>query len=100
VEVAFRTKKLEKCYLNHVQAAKMWGLPVARKYIQRIDMLQEASDLAEIEALPGLKCHPLEGKRTGQYAITLHDRWRLVFRLSGEEATVILVEEVNKHYGD
>ncbi len=27
-------------------------------------------------------------------------RWRLIFRLSGEKAEVIRVEEVNKHYGD
>jgi hypothetical protein len=32
--------------------------------------------------------------------VTLHDRWRLIFRLSGEKPEVIRVEEVNKHYGD
>ena len=75
-------------------------MPVARKYIQRIDFLQEASDLAEIERLPGLECHPLKGKRSGQFAVTLHDRWRLIFSLQGRQVKVVRIEEVTKHYGD
>lgn len=78
----------------------MWGPVVARKYVQRIDIMQEASDLAEIEALPGLECHPLKGERKGQFAVTLHDRWRLVFSLVGNEVKIIRIEEVTKHYGD
>jgi proteic killer suppression protein len=100
VEVAFATKKLEKCYREHAQRVKMWGLVVARKYVQRIDILQEASDLAEIEALPGLECHPLKGRRKGQFAVTLHDRWRLIFTLIGTQVKIIRIEEVTKHYGD
>jgi proteic killer suppression protein len=100
VEVAFGTKKLEKCYLNIAQGARTWGLQVARKYIQRIDILQEASDLAEVERMPGLECHPLKGKRRGQFAVTLHDRWRLAFSLQGQQVKVVRIEEVTKHYGD
>ena len=100
MEIAFATKRLEKCYLDHVQGVKMWGLPVARKYVQRIDLLQEASDLKEIEALPGLNCHPLKGKRKAQFAVMLHDRWRLIFSLAGPRVKIIRIEEVTKHYGD
>ena len=100
MDVEFATKKLEKCYLDVRQATMMWGEIIARKYIQRIALLQEASNMREVEELPGLDCHRLKGKRKGQHAVTLHDRWRLIFRLSGEKAEVIRVEEVNKHYGD
>jgi len=100
VEVAFATKKLEKCYRDHAQGVKKWGTVVARKYVQRIDIMQEALDLAEIEALPGLECHPLKGKRKGQFAVTLHDRWRLIFMLIGTQVNIIRIEEVTKHYGD
>lgn len=78
----------------------MWGPAVARKYVQRIDLLQEASGLAEIEALPGLRCHPLKGRRRGQFAVTLHDRWRLIFSLLGRQVKIVRIEEVTKHYGD
>lgn len=99
MEVVFVTKKLEKCYRNCAQGARTWGLPVARKYIQRIDLLQEALDLAEIERLPGLECHPLKGKRRGQFGVTLHDRWRLIFSLQGQQVKIVRIEEVTKHYG-
>ena len=100
MEVIFRTNRLEKCYKNYQQGCRAWGAEVAKKYIQRIDLLQEASDMAEIGKLPGLNCHPLKGRREGQYGITIHGRWRLIFSLKGERAEVICVEEVSKHYGD
>ena len=100
MEVIFVKKKLERCYTDHLQGHKTWGQEVARKYIQRIDLLQEASNMSEVKKLPGLNCHPLKGSRKGKFGISLHDRWRLVFSLCGEKATIILVEEVSKHYGD
>jgi proteic killer suppression protein len=100
VEVRFRTNRLKKCYEVFSLGSRAWGADVAKKYIQRIDLLQTASSLAEIRMLPGLNCHPLKGGRSGQYAITVHDRWRLVFIMTGETAEAILVEEVIQHYGD
>jgi proteic killer suppression protein len=100
MEVMFGIKKLERCYIDYSQGRKAWGSDVARKYIQRIDLLQEAEDMAEVRKLPGLACHSLKGRRKGQFGITLHGRWRLVFSLPRREARIICVEEVNKHYGD
>ncbi len=100
MEVIFRTKRLEGRYKTYQKGRRAWGGEVAKKYIQRIDLLQDASDMDEIRKLPGLDCHPLKGQRTGQYRITLLGRWRLIFTLRGERAEVIRVEEVSKHYGD
>jgi proteic killer suppression protein len=100
VEVTFATKKLEKCYLDHLQGCRAWGPEVGRKYIQRIDLMQEAADMAEVRKLPGLECHPLKGNRKGQFGVTLHGRWRIIFSLRGDKAMIIRVEEVSKHYGD
>jgi proteic killer suppression protein len=100
VEVVFATKKLEKCYLDHLPGLRAWGPEVGRKYIQRIDLMQEAADMAEVRKLPGLECHPLKGNRKGQFGVTLIGRWRLIFSLQGDKARIIRVEEVSKHYGD
>ncbi|MBE3126360.1 MAG: type II toxin-antitoxin system RelE/ParE family toxin [Acidobacteria bacterium] len=100
MEVIFKTKRLEKCYMDHLQGCKNWGQEVGKKYIQRIDLLQEAVDMAEVRKLPGLACHPLKGGRKGQFGITLNDRWRLIFSLQGDKARIIRIEEVSKHYGD
>jgi len=100
VDVIFRTKKLEKYYLAADQGRRAWGESVARKFIQRVDLFQEAANMYEIHRLPGLNCHPLKSKKAGQYAITLIEPWRLIFALFGDKAEIICVEEVNKHYGD
>jgi len=86
--------------MNHSYGQRAWGPEVAKKYIQRIDLLQEASDMEEVKKLPGLDCHPLEGKRKHQFGMTIHGRWRLVISLQEAKAKVIRVEEVTKHYGD
>jgi len=100
VEIVFRTKKLERCYREYEVGRRAWGPAVARKFIQRIDLLQEAANMHEVERLPGLDCHRLKGDRAGQYGLTVHGRWRLAFTLQGNKAEIILIEEVSKHYGD
>jgi proteic killer suppression protein len=100
VEVVFATKKLEKCFLDHRYGRRAWGPEVGRKYIQRIDLFQEAADMEDVRELPGLDCHPLKGGRKGQFSITVHGRWRLVFSLKEKRQGIIRVEEVSKHYGD
>jgi proteic killer suppression protein len=100
VEIAFRTKKLERCYVDYEYGRRTWGTAVAKKFVQRIDLLQEAANMLEVERLPGLNCHPLKGGREGQYGVSLHGRWRLAFTLKGNKAEIILIEEVSKHYGD
>jgi proteic killer suppression protein len=100
VDVIFRSKKLKKCYLESRLAVRTWGYEVARKYIERIDIIQEARNLNELRQLPGLNCHPLKGKREGQYAVSLTGFWRLIFTLHGEHLEIVQIEEVSKHYGD
>ncbi len=100
MDVVFRTKKLEKCYLKHACGQKAWGLDVAAKYIQCINLLLEALDMEEIRKLPVLDCHPLKGKLKEKFGITIQDRWRMIISLQGSGVKVIQVEEVNRHYGD
>jgi proteic killer suppression protein len=73
---------------------------VARRYIQRINIMKAARGLDELTRLPGLRCHPLKGQRAGQYAIDLTGFYRLIFTLRGESLTIVRIEEVSKHYGD
>lgn len=100
MEIDFATKKLERCYRNYEYGRRTWGEAVARKYIQRVDLLQEAANMLEVEKLPGLDCHPLKGDMAGQYGVRLHGRWRLIFTLRGDRAEIIRIEEVSRHYGD
>ena len=80
VEVIFRTRKLEKEYQQHDKGVKAYGPEVARKYIQRINIIKQARDIDELMNLPALDCHPLKGNRHGQYAIRLTGFYRLMKR--------------------
>ena len=98
--VTFRNRKIEKCYVKHKHAIRAWGDAVARKYVERLNLIQVAADLEELCRLPALRCHPLKGDRKGQYAISLRGFYRLIFTLQGENLGIVCIEEVSKHYDD
>ena len=100
MEVTFRTRKLEKEYREHTKSVKAYGPEVARKYIQRINIIKQVRGIDELMNLPALGCHPLTGRRHGQYAVKLTGFCRLIFTLRGDALEIARIEEVSKHYGD
>ena len=98
--VKFKTNKLRKCYTQSKQASKEYGNQIARKYIQRINLIKAAKNFDEVMSLPGLRCHPLKGNRQGQYAVNLTGFYRLIFTIEGETLNIAMIEEVSKHYDD
>ena len=100
MEIAFRTRKLQRQYENSDAAIRAFGGQVARKYIQRINIIKHVGDIEELRQLPGLHCHRLKGDREGQWAVTLTGFHRLVFTLRGERLEIVMIEEVSKHYDD
>ena len=99
MDIAFRSAALRRCYENEVTATRQWGSVVGRKYIQRITVLMAAEKLTDLFQIRALRLHSLEGDREGQYAITVHERWRLIL-VYDEAKETLLVEEVSRHYGD
>ena len=91
---------MEKQYVEYREAEKAYGRQVARKYVERVNIIKQARSIAELKALPGLRCHGLKGKRRGQHAVRLTGFWRLVFTLEGDALEIARIEEVSKHYDD
>ena len=100
MDVKFRTRKLQSQYECHADAKMAYGAQVARKYIQRVNIIKQARDIEELKRLPGLNCHPLKGDRKGQWALSLTGFHRLIFTLEGSRLDIVCMEEVSKHYGD
>jgi len=100
LEIEFRTNKLQRQYESFSAAVKAYGRQVARKYVQRINLIKHSRDIEELQKLPGLDCHPLKGDRAGQWAVKLTGFYRLIFTLDGEQLEIALIEEVSKHYDD
>lgn len=99
MEVEFSSNHLSRCARDIRLAAREWGLPVARKYLERISQLRDAPDFNFLRSSHALRLHSLEGRRQEQYTIYLAGRWRLIVT-RGPEANAVTVEEVSNHYGD
>jgi proteic killer suppression protein len=100
VEVAFRTRKLQRQYERLADATRAYGSEVGRKYIVRINLMKQARDIEELRKLPALHCHPLKGDRAGQWTVSLTGFHRLIFTLEGDRLEIAMIEEVSKHYDD
>jgi proteic killer suppression protein len=100
MELQFRTRRLQKQYENAREARKAYGEEVARRYIERINIIKATHDIEELQKLPGLGCHELKGTRQGQWAVKLTGFYRLIFTLAGEQLQIVCIKEVSKHYDD
>ena len=54
--------------------------------------LDTATCLDDID-LPGYKLHPLNGKRSTEYAITVNGNWRLVFEFRDGNVHILNYED-------
>ena len=81
-------------------AVRGFGKDVARRYIERINIIKQTTGLEELARLPGLRYHPLKGNRAGYHAVKLTGFMRLIFTLEGDALAIVRIEEVSKHYDD
>ena len=100
MEVRFKTNKLQKQYENSKDAIKAYGLDVAKKYINRVNLLKSAKSFEDLSKIPQLKFHPLTGDRKGEFAISLTGFYRLIITNDGDTFDIAKIEEVSKHYDD
>lgn len=100
MQVEFRTHRLRSCYVDSSTGTRAWGDKVARRYIERVNILKAAKTADDLYTIAALRFHPLKGSRQGQYSITLVDRWRMVVTFRDDALTVVRIEEVSAHYGD
>lgn len=58
--------------------------PIVRRKLDQIDAVTKLDDL---RVPPGNRLHALEGDRAGYHAVRVNDRYRIVFRFDGENAS-------------
>jgi len=78
MNITFKDKDLEKCYLNERFCKKTLGTKRAKIFLQRLDDLDSVENLEQTRFLPG-KFHELVGTRKGQWACDLDQPYRLIF---------------------
>ena len=76
----------------------MFGVPIGRKYIQRLAVLRATDKFSQLYGHRALRLHPLKGNRAGQCAMTLTGNYRLIVERVQEDRVRIL--EVEDYHGD
>jgi proteic killer suppression protein len=98
VHIEFATNRLADAGISLVEAGRLLGVPIGRKYIQRLAVLRATDKFTQLFGHKALRLHPLKGKRTGQYAITLTGNYRLIIEKVQEDRVRIL--DVEDYHGD
>ena len=98
--IEFRTRKLEKCYLEHRKRERAWGRAVARKYVEAVNLLKAVDHPSELGAFPQFDYEPLTADRKGQHSLKLAYRVRLIFTVRESRGTLTArIKEVSTtHY--
>lgn len=111
MEIAYRTKKLQRICNSEKELIKKYGSENARKIGLRLDALLAAESLGDVYKLPHLRCHKLKGKRKDQYAASVKQPYRLIFRLGddtprkedgsvdADKARSIVIVDVEDYHG-
>lgn len=100
MQIRFRRRALQRQYENSSEAFKAYAKVVAKKYIQRIEIIKTVRNVDELIQIRALRCHPLRGDREGQWALKLTGSARLIFTPEGDQLEIACIEEVSKHYDD
>jgi proteic killer suppression protein len=68
-----------------------------RQAEKRLDILDAATGLADLQALPSNALEGLKGDRTGQYSIRINMQWRICFEWPDGQTGPSNVETVDYH---
>jgi toxin HigB-1 len=94
VELEFASNHLSNAGVNFSEANRLFGIPIGRKYIQRLAVLRATEKFSQLSGHKALRLHPLQGNRTGQYTITLTGNYRLIIeKVNEEKVRIVNVED-------
>lgn len=79
MDIAFRTRKLEKTFNSAGELQKAYGARIAKAIMIRLAVLKAARTLDLVPTTPPDRRHQLRGDRDEQFAVDLVHPRRLVF---------------------
>ena len=98
MKTEFSSSRLAEASVSLSEASRLFGVPIGRKYIQRLAILRAVDKFIELYGHRALRLHPLKGKRAGQYSITLTGNYRLIIERVREDEVRIM--DVEDYHGD
>ena len=76
----FADKQTQQLYLTG--KARRVPPEVAKRVARKLEQVNAAARVEDLEVPPGNRLHLLEGDRQGQYSISVNDQFRLCFRFT------------------
>lgn len=102
MRVDFKTEYLAYLYttpLDEIKGKHGFSKDIIKQYKKKIQLLINVNTIVQLKQFKGLNFEFLKGNRKGECSIRLNDQYRLIFEQKSEkEITVILVNEISKHY--
>ena len=84
MDIAFRTRKLQKTFNAADVLQRSYGARMARAIMMRMAVLKAARNLELVPTTPPERRHQLVGDRDEQFAVDLVHPYRLVFEANHE----------------
>ena len=84
MDIAFRTRKLQKAFTAADTFQRAYGAPMARVIMMRMAVLRAARNLGLVPNTPPDRRHQLVGDRDEKFAVDLVHPYRLVFEANHE----------------
>lgn len=98
MDVRYKNKKLQKICTDAETTRASYGKEMARQIHFRIDQLKVAESVQKLISGRIGRCHRLEGKRQGEYAMDLQQPYRLIFRELGTGIQIVMVLEIMDYH--
>ncbi len=98
MQIEFSSNRLVIAGASLSEASRLFGIPIGRKYIQRLAILRAADKFTQLYGHRALRLHPLKGDRAGQYSIVLTGNYRLIIEKVTEDKVLII--DVEDYHGN
>ncbi len=80
----FTDKRTQQLFVTG--KAARFPADVARRAARKLEYVDLATRLDDLQVPPGNRLHALKGDRKGQHAIAVNDQWRVCFRFVDGDA--------------
>lgn len=98
MEIDFSSNRLNNAGSSLSEASRIYGVPIGRKYIQRLNILRAVEKFSQLFGFQALRLHPLKGNRAGQYSMILTGNYRMIVEKIKEDKVRIV--DVEDYHGD
>ena len=96
--IEFASNHLSGANVSFSEASRLFGVPIGRKYIQRLAVLRATAKFGQLYGFRALSLHSLKGNRAGQYSVTLNENYRLIIERVREDTVRII--DVEDYHGN